>query len=291
MKIGVHGKEFNRQSVPFIRSIFGLLQKHKVDLYVSDKFSQLLSAAAFRSFKWKTFSHGASLKKLHAFLSIGGDGTLLESVTYIGPYEIPILGINTGRLGFLATISQTETEHALLKVFDSDFSLDKRAILKLESNKKIFGRLNFALNDFTLMKKGASSMITVHTFIDGAFLNSYWSDGIIVATPTGSTGYSLSCGGPLVFPRSGNFVITPVSPHNLTVRPIVVADTSAITFQVEGRIKKFLVTLDSRYAEIDDTVKLKVVKADFKANLIQLKGQHFFKTLRQKLNWGLDIRN
>lgn len=134
-------------------------------------------------------------------------------------------------------------------------------------------------------------MITVHTFIDGAFLNSYWSDGIIVATPTGSTGYSLSCGGPLVFPRSGNFVITPVSPHNLTVRPIVVADTSAITFQVEGRIKKFLVTLDSRYAEIDDTVKLKVVKADFKANLIQLKGQHFFKTLRQKLNWGLDIRN
>jgi NAD+ kinase len=291
MKIGIHGKEFNRQYVPFIRDIFELLQKHNVEVFVSEKFSRLLSASAFRSFKWKTFTHGHDLKKLHAVLSIGGDGTLLETVTYIGNAETPILGINTGRLGFLATISQTETEQALKKIFDGDFTLDKRAILKLESSKKIFGKLNFALNDFTLMKKGSSSMITVHTFIDGAFLNSYWSDGIIVATPTGSTGYSLSCGGPLVFPRSGNFVITPVSPHNLTVRPIVVADTSEITFQVEGRIKKFLVTLDSRYAEIDETVKLKVVKAGFKANLIQLKGQHFFKTLRQKLNWGLDIRN
>lgn len=291
MKIGIHGKEFNRQYVSFIHDIFELLHKHKAEVLVSEKFSRLLSASAFRSFKWKTFTHGHDLKKLHAVLSIGGDGTLLETVTYIGNAETPILGINTGRLGFLATISQTETEQALKKIFDGDFTLDKRAILKLESSKKIFGKLNFALNDFTLMKKGSSSMITVHTFIDGAFLNSYWSDGIIVATPTGSTGYSLSCGGPLVFPRSGNFVITPVSPHNLTVRPIVVADTSEITFQVEGRIKKFLVTLDSRYAEIDETVKLKVVKAGFKANLIQLKGQHFFKTLRQKLNWGLDIRN
>lgn len=291
MKIGVHGKEFNRQSVPFIREIFEMLSKHKVEVYVSEKFSYQLGAATFRNFRWKTYKPGSNLKKFNAFLSIGGDGTLLETVTHIGKAEIPILGINTGRLGFLATISREETENALLKIFDGQFTLDRRAILKLESSKKIFGNINFALNDFTLMKKGSSSMITVHTFIDGAFLNSYWSDGIIVATPTGSTGYSLSCGGPLVFPRSGNFVITPVSPHNLTVRPIVVADTSEITFRVEGRIKKFLVTLDSRFAVIDDSVKLKVSKAGFKANLIQLEGQHFFKTLRQKLNWGLDIRN
>ncbi len=291
MRIGIHGKEFNRQAIPFIRDIFDILKKYRVDLFVSDKFSRALSSSAFRSYRWKTFTHGNHPGKLDAFLSIGGDGTLLEAVTYIGKAETPVLGINTGRLGFLATISQPETEQSLTKIFSGDFSLDKRAVLKLDSSKKIFGKLNFALNDFTIMKKGSSSMITVHTFIDGAFLNSYWSDGIIVATPTGSTGYSLSCGGPLVFPRSGSFVITPVSPHNLTVRPIVVADSSEITFQVEGRIKKFLVTLDSRYAEIDDTVKLKVVKADFKANLIQLKGEHFFKTLRQKLNWGLDIRN
>lgn len=134
-------------------------------------------------------------------------------------------------------------------------------------------------------------MITIHTFIDGEFLNSYWADGIIVSTPTGSTGYSLSCGGPLIFPRSGNFVITPVSPHNLTVRPIVVSDSSEITFQVQGRSKKFLVSLDSRIASVDASIKLKITKADFKVNLIQLEGQHYFKTLREKLNWGLDIRN
>jgi NAD+ kinase len=151
--------------------------------------------------------------------------------------------------------------------------------------------LNYGLNDFTVVKKDTSSMITIHTFIDGEFLNSYWADGIIVSTPTGSTGYSLSCGGPLIFPRSGNFVITPVSPHNLTVRPIVVSDSSEISFQIEGRNKKFLVSLDSRIATVESSVKLKVLKADFKINLIQLEGHHYFKTLRQKLNWGLDIRN
>jgi NAD+ kinase len=164
-------------------------------------------------------------------------------------------------------------------------------VLRLESDHEVFGKLNFALNDFTIVKKDTSSMITIHTYIDGEFLNSYWADGIIVATPTGSTGYSLSCGGPLIFPRSGNFVITPVSPHNLTVRPIIVSDTSEISFKIEGRSKKFLVSLDSRIATVDSAVNLKVKKADFKANLVQLEGHHYFKTLRQKLNWGLDIRN
>jgi NAD+ kinase len=228
---------------------------------------------------------------VESLVSIGGDGTLLESVTYIGDNEIPVLGINTGRLGFLATINIDDTEIALTKLLDGAFTLDKRAVLKLETNKAVFGNLNFALNDFTLMKKDSSSMITIHTYIDGEFLNSYWADGIIVSTPTGSTGYSLSCGGPLIFPRSGNFVITPVSPHNLTVRPIVVSDSSAITFTVEGRSKKFLVSLDSRVASVDETVKLKITKGNFNVNLVQVEGEHYFKTLRQKLNWGLDIRN
>ena len=165
------------------------------------------------------------------------------------------------------------------------------ALLRLETEQAIFGKLDFALNDFTVVKKDTSAMITIHTFIDGEFLNSYWADGIIVSTPTGSTGYSLSCGGPLIFPRSGNFVLTPVSPHNLTVRPIIVSDTSEISFQVDGRSKKFLVSLDSRIATVDNTVKLRVKKADFIVNLIQLEGHHYFKTLRQKLNWGLDVRN
>jgi NAD+ kinase len=291
MKIGVHGKEFTRQSAPFIEKIFQILQNHKADVYVSSTFSRCLKFSNFKKFKIKTYEPGESLKSLQIFLSVGGDGTLLESITHIGKTETPILGINTGRLGFLATISKEETERALAKVLEGAYALDKRALLKLQSSRDIFGKLNFALNDFTIVKKDTSSMITIHTFIDGEFLNSYWADGIIVSTPTGSTGYSLSCGGPLIFPRSGNFVITPVSPHNLTVRPIIVSDSSEISFQIEGRSKKFLVSLDSRIATVDNTVKLKILKADFKINLIQLEGHHYFKTLRQKLNWGLDIRN
>jgi NAD+ kinase len=291
MKIGIHGKEFNRQLVPLMENILLCLQKNKAELFISTKFEKYLKASTFKKFKWNTYEPGDRLNKLDVCLSIGGDGTLLESVTHIGRDEVPILGINTGRLGFLATISKDDVEESLNKLFRGSYTLDKRAVLRLESNEKLFGALNFALNDFTLVKKDSSSMITVHTYIDGELLNSYWADGIIVSTPTGSTGYALSCGGPLVFPRSGNFIITPVSPHNLTVRPIVVSDNSEISFRVEGRSKKFLVTLDSRVAVVDDSVKLKVVKEDFKVNLILLEGQHYFKTLRQKLNWGLDIRN
>jgi NAD+ kinase len=289
MKIGVHGKEFTRPSTPFIQRIFELLSEH--DVYVSTKFAASLKNPVFKKFNWKTYEPGENIQHIELFISIGGDGTLLESVSHIGTAETPILGINTGRLGFLATISRDETERALAQVMTGSYKLDKRAVLKLETSQEIFGKLNFGLNDFTIVKKDTSSMITIHTYIDGEFLNSYWADGIIVATPTGSTGYSLSCGGPLIFPRSGNFVITPVSPHTLTVRPIIVSDGSEISFKIEGRSKKFLVSLDSRMATIDSSVDLSVKKAEFKVNLIQLEGQHYFKTLRQKLNWGLDIRN
>jgi NAD+ kinase len=289
MKIGIHGKEFTRKSAPFIQRIFELLGDQ--ELYVSVPFANYLKGPAFKSFKWSTYDPGDSIKHCQLFLSIGGDGTLLESVSHIGIYEIPILGINTGRLGFLATLSPGEMEHALAQVVEGNYKLDKRSVLRLEANKDVFGKLNFALNDFTIIKKDTSSMITIHTYIDGEFLNSYWADGIIVATPTGSTGYSLSCGGPLIFPRSGNFVITPVSPHTLTVRPIVVADSVRISFRIEGRSKKFLVSLDSNIATVDSSIELKVMKADFKVNLVQMEDQHYFKTLRQKLNWGLDFRN
>ncbi len=289
MKIGVHGKEFTRQSVSFVQHIFEILSGN--DLYVSSKFASHLKQPVFKTFKWKVYEPADPVKNIELFISIGGDGTLLETVSHIGSSEIPVLGINTGRLGFLATISRDETERALAQVLKGNYSLDKRAVLRLQASNDIFGKLNFALNDFTIVKKDTSSMITIHTFIDGEFLNSYWADGIIVATPTGSTGYSLSCGGPLIFPRSGNFVITPVSPHNLTVRPIIVADGAKISFKIEGRSKKFLVSLDSRIATIDSAVDLQVMKADFNVNLIQLEDQHYFKTLRQKLNWGLDIRN
>lgn len=290
MKIAIHGKEFNRVAAPLIARIFEILIQHNAELFVSAKFSQYLKHSLTKE-QFNVYNPGDSLEGSQLFISIGGDGTLLDSVTHIGKLEIPILGINTGRLGFLATISKEETEAAMQKFFQGSFTLDKRALLKLDTDKDIFGALNFALNDFTVVKKDSSAMITIHTYIDGEFLNSYWADGIIVSTPTGSTGYSLSCGGPLIFPRSGNFVITPVSPHNLTVRPIIVSDASEITFRVEGRSRRFLVSLDSRVASVDPSIQLKVSKADFKVNLVQLEGTHYFKTLRQKLNWGLDVRN
>lgn len=289
MTIAIHGKEFTRQSTPFIVQIFELLAEHQ--LVVSSRFASFLKNSSFKKFSWRVFETPYNFEGINLCISIGGDGTLLESVSYIGRAQIPVLGINTGRLGFLATISKDEMRDALSAVLRGEYKLDRRALLQFHASKDVFGNQSFALNDFTIVKKDTSSMITIHTYIDGEFLNSYWADGIIVATPTGSTGYSLSCGGPLIFPRSGNFVITPVSPHTLTVRPIIVSDASVISFRVEGRSKKFLVSLDSHTATIDNTVELRISKADFHVNLVQLETNHYFKTLRQKLNWGLDIRN
>lgn len=289
MRIGIHGRDFQQRSSHFVEWVLTRLKEYKADLWVSSKFQRHFRSR--QDFKMKVFDHGDNLKKLDFFISLGGDGTLLESVTYIGKNETPIIGVNTGRLGFLATISREETEKALENIFRKNYSVDERTMLKLESEPKLFTGLNFALNDFTIMKKDSSSMITVHVYVDGELLNSYWADGVVVSTPTGSTGYSLSCGGPLVFPQSENFVITPVSPHNLTARPIVVSDRSELAFHIEGRSKKFLVSLDSRFETVDDKVRLIIKKETFKARLVQLPDQHYFKTLRQKLNWGLDMRN
>jgi len=289
MRIGIHGRDFQQKSSRFMERVLSVLSRHKADIYVSSKFQKQFKSG--HPFKVKVFDHGDPLKNLDFFISLGGDGTLLESITYVGKYEVPVMGINTGRLGFLATISREETDQALENLFKGNFSIDERTMLKLVSDPKLFNGTRFALNDFTIMKKDTSSMITVHVSVDGELLNSYWADGVIVATPTGSTGYSLSCGGPLMFPESECFIIAPVSPHNLGARPIVVSDRSEITFRIEGRSKKYLVSLDSRFETVDESVKLKIQKERLKARLIQVPGQHYFKTLRQKLNWGLDLRN
>jgi NAD+ kinase len=289
MRIGIHGRDFQQKSSRFMERVLTILNRYKAEIFVSSKFQRHFKPR--HRFKVKVFEHGDPMKNLDFFISFGGDGTLLESITYVGKYEVPVMGINTGRLGFLATISREETDHALDNLFKGNYSIDERTMLRLVSDPKLFDGTRFALNDFTIMKKDTSSMITVHVSVDGELLNSYWADGVIVSTPTGSTGYSLSCGGPLVFPESEGFIITPVSPHNLGARPIVVSDRSEITFRIEGRSKKFLVSLDSRFETVDESVKLKIRKERFKARLIQLPGQHYFKTLRQKLNWGLDLRN
>jgi NAD+ kinase len=291
MRVGLHGKDFKDKSARFTERLLSLLVSKKIEIWASDWFVQNLKPAFRASSKIKTFRDAESIKKLDYFISLGGDGTLLDSVTYVGKYQVPILSINTGRLGFLATTNREDAEDAVDCLSQQRFTLDNRSVLKLISRPGLFGQQSFALNDFTIMKKDSSSMITVHVHVDGEFLNSYWADGLIVSTPTGSTGYSLSCGGPLVHPQAENFIITPVSPHNLTARPIILPDTVEITFKVEGRSRKFLIALDSRIETINDTVELKVVREDFKVKLVQLPGKTYFNTLKQKLSWGLDVRN
>ncbi len=224
-------------------------------------------------------------------ITLGGDGTILKAVTLIGPRRIPILGINTGRMGFLATIENRFTGQAIRQISKGMYTVESRTMLYLETDRPIFGDTRFALNDFTLHKRDTSSMITIHTYINGDYLTSYWADGLIISTPTGSTGYSLSCGGPIVFPNSGNFVITPVAPHNLNVRPIVISDTSVISFEIEGRSSHFLCTLDSRYETVTPDYQLAVRKCDFHTRLVLPDNFSFLRTIHEKLTWGKDTRN
>ncbi len=291
MKIGVHGRKFIDESIPYIQEVFDELNKKGAEIYLSTNFLAILKESSVKFGKYIAYKPGEDIADLNFIISLGGDGTLLEVITHVGPQEIPILGINTGRLGFLATTSKTEISKAISALYNNFFTFDYRTLLKLESDWDIFGALNFGLNEFTILKKDTSSMIVVHTFIDGEYLNSYWADGLIVSTPTGSTGYSISCGGPVVLPQSHNFIITPVSPHNLNVRPMVVSDKSVISFEIEGRSKNFLVSLDSRSYTVDESIQMAVRKEDFKAKLVKLNGYNFLDTLRQKLSWGLDIRN
>ena len=290
MRVGVHGKEISAKKMPIVERVLELIIENQAQPVLSEALGLQCKKEGIKT-KFEIFKPGENLQELKFMLSLGGDGTLLETVSYVGKSLVPVLGINLGRLGFLATINQEEITLAIQKLFEGAYLLDERAMLRLETNKDLFGQTNFALNDLTIMKKDSAAMITVHAHIDGSFLNSYWADGLIVSTPTGSTGYNLSCGGPLVFPRSGSFVLTPVSPHNLTTRPIILPDQAVIKLEVEGRSKQFLITLDSRVATGDQNLEITIRKESFTARLIQLEGQNYFKTLRQKLNWGFDIRN
>ena len=291
MKIAIHGRSFKEQTKPFIQDMFDELAAREVEVQVSDIFHAVLNEAGIERKSSLTYRHPRQLFDANFIFSLGGDGTLLETITQVGEREIPILGINTGRLGFLATTSPPEVKLAIHSLFNGYYTLDDRSLISVESDKDVFGGLNFGLNEFTITKRDTSSMIVVHTYIDGEYLNSYWADGLIVSTPTGSTGYALSCGGPVVLPQSSNFIIAPVSPHNLNVRPMVVSDSSVISFEIEGRGKNYLISLDSRSKVVDQTIQLAVKKERFKARLVKRNGDNFLDTLRSKLNWGMDSRN
>ncbi len=231
------------------------------------------------------------LKKFDFLIALGGDGTMLNALLYTRESGVPLVGINLGRMGFLATIEKKRITEAIHLMALGRLLREERQMLFLESNQPIFDNVRFALNDFTILKRDTSSMITIHTYINGAYLNSYWADGIIVSTPTGSSGYSLSCGGPVIFPQSGNLVITPVAPHNLNVRPVVISDDSIISFEIEGRTDNFLCTLDSRHEMVTSNHQLAVRKNKFPAYLAHLPDIGFLDTLRDKLSWGIDTRN
>lgn len=291
MKIAILGKPFSEQIAPFIQNLFDELLRRKADLMVVEHFQLYLQNTIQIPNDLPVFKRGDSLVGVDVVLSIGGDGTLLDTVTYVGAQQIPILGINTGRLGFLATISYDSINAALDALYKGHYTLDDRALIRVDSDQEIFDGINFGLNEFSVLKRDSSSMIAVHTYIDGEYLNSYWADGLVVATPTGSTGYSLSAGGPLVLPQTNNFVISPVCPHNLNVRPMIVSDKSVISFEVEGRSSSYLASLDSRSVPVDMNMQLAVRRENFVARLVKLHHVNFLSTLRSKLNWGMDNRN
>ena len=292
MKVAVYGKQFQQDVAPFVYELFLELEKAQMEVLVYEPFYNFLSKQIDLNLFLGTYNSYEELKKnIDLFISVGGDGTILDATTLIKDSEIPIMGVNTGRLGFLADVAKDQIPKTIQQLINKKFSIDQRTLIKLETEKELFGKLNFALNEVTISRKDTTSMITITTYINDQYLNSYWADGLIIATPTGSTGYSLSCGGPIVMPGSENFVITPVAPHNLNVRPLVISDKYVIKVKVEGRAKQFLVALDSRIQTLDAGIELTIKKESFKINMVETETQDFSSTLRNKLLWGLDKRN
>ncbi len=291
MKIVVHGRNFNEAAQPFIQLLFDTFALKNFQIQISASFVEFLASVGVSLPSFSVYNHFSEITDASFMFSVGGDGTLLDAVSHVGAKQIPIVGINTGRLGFLATVSPNEIETMLNALWNNQYEIEKRTLVSLQSDKDLFDGANFALNDLTITKTDISSMITVHTYLDGEFLNSYWADGLIVSTPTGSTGYSLSCGGPVLLPQNQNFILTPVSPHNLNVRPMIIPDSSELSFSVVSRSNNFLVSLDTRSKIVDGSTKLTVRREKFKAHLVRFNKNTFLNTLRQKLNWGLDVRN
>jgi len=291
MNIALYCRSIRPEDIPVLQRILDLLSERNMGVFIFKNFFESVWEKIKTRSGVATFSNYNDIRdKVDYMFSLGGDGTLLDTISFVRNASIPIMGINIGRLGFLADISKDEIESAIDAINGRTYVSDKRILLGLETNKPLFGEVPYALNDITIHKKDSSAMMTIHTYINGELLNSYWADGLIIATPTGSTGYSLSCGGPIIMPTSGNFVITPIAPHNLNVRPMVVSDSSIISFEVEGRQDKFLLTMDSRTETIDTSFQLAVKKCDFEITLVRLNDHHFLDTLRRKLMWGVDLR-
>jgi NAD+ kinase len=289
MNIGIYSRVFKSEHLPYLKQLILLLQKHKYAIYIYDEYkSQIKNSKSIDVLQ--TFHQQNEIHNFDLLIAIGGDGTILDTLHFIRDSNIPVAGINMGRLGFLADIHKEEIEVLVNAIVQHNYTVEKRNLIYVESNKETFGEICFGLNEFTIHKKDSASMIVIHVYLNGEFLNSFWADGLIIATPTGSTAYSLSCGGPIIFPTASSFVITPVAPHNLNARPLIIPDDTVLSFEVESRSSAFLSSLDSRFITLDNSYQIAVKKAPFTFNIIRLPENSYLKTLREKLRWGEDSR-
>lgn len=291
MKIGVYGQVVKKEDKNLYETFFQKLEEKKITILVCNTYlKELYNVLGYKNSNLLSFDKEKGLPEdTRLLFTFGGDGTILTASTFIKNTNIPIVGINTGRLGFLATLQKTEILNELPRILEGNCSISERSILEVKSNKEIF--YPFAINEVAVMRKETSSMITVDTYVNNVFLNSFWADGLIISTPTGSTGYSLSCGGPIIYPQADIFVITPISPHNLNVRPLILKDDVTIQLKIRGRSKEYSLSLDSRYNTMNIEDEIIIKKANYKINIVKYKNYSYFENLRQKLQWGRDSRN
>jgi len=289
--VALIGRPQASRIMPAALEVLTFFANEGVELQLHQEFAAILQGIGHPLPPCHLFSTPEELLPTDLLISLGGDGTLLQTVTYGAPLGIPILGVNAGRLGYLSTMQADDIAIGWANILQGKYKLENRSLLKIDCEGAPFGDHNFALNEFTITRRDTASMLVVNTWLNGEILNSYWADGLIVSTPTGSTGYSLSCGGPLMLPDATSFIITPVSPHNLATRPLVVPDTAIIEVEVEGPSEYYLVSLDSRIQRLPNKTRIRLSKANFEATLVQLPGENHIQTLRTKLNWGYDVRN
>ncbi|MBI1267191.1 MAG: NAD kinase [Cryomorphaceae bacterium] len=291
MKVAVYGRQFTEEFDHSIRELVKVLIDQGHEIIFFKKFLEFLHTRPAVDADFKTFEFHNDLIGCDLLISIGGDGTLLDTVTMVRDSGIPILGVNTGRLGFLSNVSTEDIETALKAVNEGRVVADNRSLIQIYAEGIDLGEFPFALNEVTIHKKDDASMVTVHAYLENKFINTYWADGLIVATPTGSTAYSLSCGGPIVTPDSENIIMTPIAPHNLNVRPLVLPNNKQVRLRADGRSSEYLLTLDSRSFALPGSVDVVLSNAPFKITLLNLEHQHFFQTIRNKMMWGIDRRN
>lgn len=284
MKIALYGRGFSLEYEGLVKEVLRVLKNAGTEIVA---YSGLLDDK-----EYPTFNSYEQLKgRADVLFSFGGDGTMLDSVEFVRDSGVPVLGINMGRLGFLSSVSSTETIDAVNMILNGNYEVEKRSLLELVGEGERFKGINYALNELSVMRKDGSSLIVIQVFVDDKLLNTYWADGLILATPTGSTAYSLSAGGPIVAPNNDSFVITPISAHNLSVRPVVISDKSIVKIKVDGRCDAYDLSLDSRTKLVNKSLELQIKKADFSFNMVKLPGKDFFEAIRKKLLWGNDVRN